>query len=219
MRGMLVFGMLALAACDGTEGLVLASGDGGADLAGADLATTGCPSDPALAENTSCGEEGKSCGTCGDNPCEFCNLLRCSSGKWTSFEGFPDPSCTQPCHLSSTEITCSSIGGNVCGPKGAFCNADTMRCECEPKVCSFGQDQTCNDNPAASTIYGKCNQFGACECGAEAEWNSQTGKCRPACPASAPPSGSGCANAGLACSYLPNTTCTCVPENVWACAF
>jgi len=35
--------------------------------------------------------------------------------------------------------------------------------ELEP-VCTFGQDQTCNDSPLVSSLWGRCNEDGTCSC-------------------------------------------------------
>jgi hypothetical protein len=32
------------------------------------------------------------------------------------------------------------------------------------KVCEFGADQTCNDNPIISSLHGVCHKDGTCEC-------------------------------------------------------
>jgi hypothetical protein len=32
------------------------------------------------------------------------------------------------------------------------------------KVCTFGADQTCNDNPAISSLHGVCQKDGSCLC-------------------------------------------------------
>lgn len=32
------------------------------------------------------------------------------------------------------------------------------------KVCMFGADQTCNDNPAISSLHGVCQRDGTCMC-------------------------------------------------------
>ncbi|MEO8878635.1 MAG: hypothetical protein ABI461_23800 [Polyangiaceae bacterium] len=32
------------------------------------------------------------------------------------------------------------------------------------RTCTVGQDQTCNENPAMSSLHGKCSTAGTCEC-------------------------------------------------------
>jgi hypothetical protein len=45
--------------------------------------------------------------------------------------------------------------------------------------CTLGQDQTCNDNPAVSALWGRCTELGVCECKAGFEL-APWGRCRPA---------------------------------------
>lgn len=45
--------------------------------------------------------------------------------------------------------------------------------------CTFGQDQTCNDNPEVSTLWGRCQSDGRCLCLEGFEINTETGRCRP----------------------------------------
>jgi len=53
-------------------------GDGGSSCASA-------------VEGASCSMEGQSCGGPCSDPCQFCNILRCSGGRWTRLEIFPRP--------------------------------------------------------------------------------------------------------------------------------
>lgn len=46
--------------------------------------------------------------------------------------------------------------------------------------CTPGADQSCNDNPEASALWGVCNADGTCRCNPGFAINPQTGKCRPA---------------------------------------
>ena len=46
-------------------------------------------------------------------------------------------------------------------------------------VCTPGQDQTCNDSPTVSGLWGACNADGTCRCNPGYMINPQTGKCRP----------------------------------------
>jgi hypothetical protein len=45
-----------------------------------------------------------------------------------------------------------------------------------PPVCTFGADQTCNDNPAVSSIHGHCVDAGVCTC-SEGARNPDSGRC------------------------------------------
>jgi hypothetical protein len=44
-------------------------------------------------------------------------------------------------------------------------------------VCEPGSDQTCNDDPAISSLHGACKPDGTCECVAGVEKNPATGRC------------------------------------------
>lgn len=44
-------------------------------------------------------------------------------------------------------------------------------------VCELGRDQTCNDDPAISSLHGTCKPDGTCECAAGVEKNPATGRC------------------------------------------
>lgn len=47
-------------------------------------------------EGDVCSKENETCGSCTD-PCQFCNLLRCSGGRWTGIEAFPTPPSDPQC--------------------------------------------------------------------------------------------------------------------------
>jgi hypothetical protein len=47
-------------------------------------------------------------------------------------------------------------------------------------VCILGLDQSCNDSPFVSSIWGRCVEPGICECDASYETNPETGRCRRA---------------------------------------
>ena len=48
-----------------------------------------------------------------------------------------------------------------------------------PPVCSFGQDQTCNDDSTVSALWGHCNADGTCTCNVGFEIDPFTGHCHP----------------------------------------
>lgn len=47
-----------------------------------------------------------------------------------------------------------------------------------PAVCTFGADQTCNDDSLISSIHGTCNQDGTCSCHPGFSRSATTGKCK-----------------------------------------
>jgi len=44
-------------------------------------------------------------------------------------------------------------------------------------VCTYGMDQTCNDDPMISSIHGTCNEDGTCTCDKGWDKNPETGRC------------------------------------------
>jgi hypothetical protein len=47
-----------------------------------------------------------------------------------------------------------------------------------PAVCTFGEDQTCNDDALISSIQGTCNQDGTCTCHPGFSRSATSGKCK-----------------------------------------
>ncbi len=45
-------------------------------------------------------------------------------------------------------------------------------------ICKFGQDQSCNDDLAISSIHGICNSDSTCQCLDGFVLNTETGKCK-----------------------------------------
>jgi hypothetical protein len=66
---------------------------------------------------------------------------------------------------SCNTCSCSDDGRWICTMK--FC-----------ATCEVGHDQTCNDDPTVSSLWGHCNE-GQCTCNPGFEQNPDTGRCRP----------------------------------------
>lgn len=49
-----------------------------------------------------------------------------------------------------------------------------------PPPCTVGADQTCNDDPTVSSLWGRCTVSRVCECNEGLELNPATGRCRRA---------------------------------------
>lgn len=47
----------------------------------------------------------------------------------------------------------------------------------DSKVCTPGSDQTCNDDPAISSLHGVCEADGTCTCKSDFAKNTKTGRC------------------------------------------
>jgi hypothetical protein len=91
----------------------------------------------------------------------------------------PDPpvgwSCSGPGISSGgrfLDAGCTSVPINSI----AWCCPDTFMSQC---VCTPGQDWTCNDNPAISSIHGVCLPDHSCSCSAGSLLNPATGRCKP----------------------------------------
>ncbi len=46
--------------------------------------------------------------------------------------------------------------------------------------CTLGADQSCNDDPSVSALWGRCTELGVCECNAGFERSPTSDLCRPA---------------------------------------
>jgi hypothetical protein len=84
----------------------------------------------------------------------------------------------------SNYCECPACGGNIaatprtCGA-GLGCNNQNPDVSgvCVHAPCTFGQDQTCNDDPGISSIHGTCNANGTCTCTSPSKLVPSTGKC------------------------------------------
>ncbi|HEY6559283.1 MAG TPA: hypothetical protein VI072_18490 [Polyangiaceae bacterium] len=45
--------------------------------------------------------------------------------------------------------------------------------------CTFGQDQTCNDDPKVSALWGRCTELGVCECQSGFALSPTSKRCAP----------------------------------------
>jgi hypothetical protein len=208
------------------EQLTLSSAGGQlAPWVGAVAADAAAPSPDAGVLPTSCSAAGGSC---------IAQSASCTgvSGDPSQYDcgGAKDVQCCIPplvCGLGNDPLPCTD--NTQCAPYGAHCvhtaSSAGDACACNTQNCMPGQDQTCNQDPAMSALAGTCDSFGACLCHGGFSKNPSSGKCAPsACPATAPTQGASCPPAllSVSCSYLPNTTCTCVSGiagDSWACAF
>lgn len=50
------------------------------------------------------------------------------------------------------------------------------RVDAATAACTFGQDQTCNENPIWAAVYGRCTDAGTCVC-SDAGMNADSGRC------------------------------------------
>jgi len=120
---------------DGNDGRDQDRGDGG----------DACASAVALGP---CGTEGAICGGNCSDACQFCNLLRCSGGRWQAQEAAPAPcfACGPSLRCQINQQYCYSItGGAVGNPPSYQCRAVPMACLPTP-TCKCLRDQGANGN-------------------------------------------------------------------------
>jgi hypothetical protein len=66
--------------------------------------------------------------------------------------------------------------GNDCGAASAGVSVRYAG-ECGTAVCTYGMDQTCNDDPVISSLHGVCQPDGTCKCNDGFAINPETGRC------------------------------------------
>jgi hypothetical protein len=132
--------------------------DGGAGTSGAGTGGAGGVSGncPATRPNT-----GAAC--TGTATCNYDDTCRCGVCCYSSYRcangGFSYLGNNDGC----LQVSCASDAG-VSNDAGSAA------------VCTFGADQTCNDNPAWSSIHERCTDAGSCLCG-DAGTNPDSGRC------------------------------------------
>lgn len=94
------------------------------------------------------------CGTC----CMY--GYQCSNGAIVLL-GFND-ACTQVNPQSCRDAAADATDGNT---------------DARGPVCTPGANQSCNDNPAVSSIHGTCTDAGTCVCNNDASPNPTSGRC------------------------------------------
>jgi len=82
--------------------------------------------------------------------------------------------CALPLIACTCSYTCTPVIACSCPNQGCFLPA--YGCVGRAAICTVGEDQSCNDNPALSSIRGKCLDGGHCLCG-RSGLNPTSGKC------------------------------------------
>ena len=62
--------------------------------------------------------------------------------------------------------------------KSGFAFAPASATQKPEHACTFGLDQSCNDDPLVSSKRGACNQDGTCSCNPGYSQSPTTGKCK-----------------------------------------
>jgi hypothetical protein len=93
--------------------------------------------------------------------------------------------------LAATLVACTGgvtipDGTGSGGSPGTSAATATTGTTTSAGVCVVGQDQTCNDSPTTSAIWGTCQAGGTCTCHPGFEVNPSTGLCRPVSDGGAP---------------------------------
>ena len=182
----------------GVAGTTGGGGNGGGGGAG------GNPACATAAENAACTTEGVTCGSCGTDVCQFCNLLRCVTGHWQRMESAP-----APCFSCGPNLRCQGYA-QYCDVTtgGALGAGSTYRCTALPAACKTTPTCACLQ---AQSVAGSGN----CTMGAQGEvtvtllapasGSNDASAPLTACPASRPGVGTGCAGS-FTCNY--NDQCT-----------
>ncbi|HMF44967.1 MAG TPA: hypothetical protein VKQ32_30055 [Polyangia bacterium] len=98
--------------------------------------------------------------------CQFtavCTCHGCCVAFWSCLNGT----------FAQRDFNDGCMQGPTCPDSGADASPAT---DGPASVCTFGADQTCNDNPALSSIHGHCTDAGVCVC-ADGGTSSVSGRC------------------------------------------
>ncbi len=149
-------------ACGGSTGTTqgVAGAGGGAAGAGGSAGAAGSGGAPV----TSCPTERPTTGTAcaGSFTCNYTDAIRCNVSCYSSYMCSNGRLMFLGNNDGCFQVTCSSDAGTDADPTTT--------------VCTFGMDQTCNDNPFWSSIQGRCTDAGVCVCG-DGGANPTTGRC------------------------------------------
>lgn len=183
-RLIIVTGLLVGAACSGRRQLpgTGTGGAGGGSAGAAGSAGTGgtsgtggapltsCPttSDPYPYANVAC---------TGTFSCQFnagCTCHGCCTAFWRCVDGvFKQTDFNDVCGQGAP---CPDGGAGTSGGAGSG-GAGGGGGTSSAARCTFGADQSCNDNPAISSIHGHCTDAGTCVCTFDAGANPDSGRC------------------------------------------
>ena len=176
------------------------AGNGGVSRGGGGGGNSTCAT---ATENAACTVEGATCGGPCTDVCQFCNLLRCMSGRWQRMESAP-----APCFTCGPDLRCQGFA-QYCDVTtgGALGAGSSYRCTALPAACTTTPTCACLQTQGV-TGSGNCTMAGQ---GAVTvtllapSSASDAGAPLTACPASRPALGASCTGA-LTCNY--NDMCT-----------
>jgi hypothetical protein len=170
LRLVVVAGLLCGAACGGKDKSQGAGGAGGGTSGAGGAPITGCPastpSSPIACSGSFNCQLGMFC-TC--HGCCFATYA-CVNGRFIEqdYNGCiqmpcPDGGAGSTGGAGTTGSAGTGGSGGAAGGSGA-------------PVCTVGADQSCNDNPALSSLHGHCTDAGVCAC-SDAGTNPDSGRC------------------------------------------
>jgi hypothetical protein len=146
---------------------------------------------PDAATPVTCDQVG---GECKSSPVDVTFAANCEQDYQLVTSSAHCPAVNQSCCVHA-QLACSNIGGTCVAPNGCVTAdktiADPIKYPCGAgqvccvpllaPVCTVGMDQTCNDNPALSSIHGTCaldaNLTPYCTCKPGFAKNPTTGRC------------------------------------------
>ena len=176
---------------------------GGAGNGGASGGGGGNSTCATATENAACTVEGATCGGPCTDVCQFCNLLRCMSGRWQRMESAP-----APCFTCGPDLRCQGFAQYCAVTSGGAVGAgSSYRCTALPAACTTTPTCACLQAQGVAGS-GNCTMAaqGAVTVTLLAPASaSDAGVPLTACPAPRPALGTACA-AALTCNY--NDTCT-----------
>jgi hypothetical protein len=176
------------------------AGTGGASGGGGGGGNSTCAT---ATENAACTVDGATCGGPCTDVCQFCNLLRCTSGRWQRSESAP-----APCFTCGPDLRCQGFaqycdvtsGGAVGAGSSYHCTALPAACTTTPTCACLQTQGVAGSGNCAMAAQGAVTVTLLAPASA-----SDAGAPLTACPASRPALGTAC-SAALTCNY--DETCT-----------
>ena len=120
------------------------AGTGGASGGGGGGGNSTCAT---ATENAACTVDGATCGGPCTDVCQFCNLLRCMSGRWQRMESAP-----APCFMCGPDLRCQGFA-QYCAVTtgGALGSGSSYRCTALPAACTTTPTCACLQTQGVAT--------------------------------------------------------------------
>ena len=162
---------------------------GGASAGAGGASVASCPAaEPRLGDSCAFSGPGSSCNyreTCTCSGCCYSGY-GCSNGAIV-YLGYND-GCLQGGGTGAAGACGADAGDDAEGDAGIDAEGDAgidaeggaggdAASDAAVRACTPGADQTCNDNPAISSLHGHCTDAGTCVCGNDAAPSPSSGRC------------------------------------------